>query len=181
MPHEPRRIILLCGAVAVVLAGISFLAYRSFSTPAETPQVVELSQQPAGQPLMVYVAGAVKKPGVYELRRGARLYDAVKAAGGELPYADLSSINLAEPVEDGTKIAIPLAPDKASTALRGLVNVNAAGEKELETLPGIGEVTARRIIEYREEHGPFQTKEDLTKVKSISKAKLAKFADKITL
>lgn len=90
------------------------------------------------------MVGAVKNPGVYEIPEGSHYYDAVKAAGDVLPYADMTAVNMAEPVTESMKIWIPLDPYMKDPGALGLVNINTAGAKELETLPGIGKVTAEK-------------------------------------
>lgn len=131
--------------------------------------------------VLVYVVGAVKEPGVYELQRGSRVYDVVQAAGNVLPYADMESVNMAEPVEDAMRVYIPLNPERTTPAAAGLVNINHASGTELETLPGIGAKTADKIIEYRNEHGGFRSKEELKEVPTIGEGKYAKVSERITL
>ena len=131
--------------------------------------------------VLVYVVGAVKEPGVYELQRGSRVYDAVQAAGNVLPYADMEGVNMAEPVEDAMRVYIPLNPERTTPAAAGLVNINHASGTELETLPGIGAKTADKIIEYRNEHGGFRSKEELKEVPTIGEGKYAKVSERITL
>ncbi|OUO35502.1 ComEA family DNA-binding protein [Olsenella sp. An290] len=135
-------------------------------------------------PLVVHVDGAVAAPGVYELPAGSRANDAVLAAGGVVEGADTSSINLAAPLADGEKVHVPLAgeaspapsagagaaPEQAS----GPVNLNTAGVEELDALPGVGEATARAIIEDRERNGPFSSPEDLMRVSGIGEKKFEK-------
>ena len=135
-------------------------------------------------PLVVHVDGAVAAPGVYELPAGSRANDAVLVAGGVVEGADTSSINLAAPLADGEKVHVPLAgeaspapsagagaaPEQAS----GPVNLNTAGVEELDALPGVGEATARAIIEDRERNGPFSSPEDLMRVSGIGEKKFEK-------
>lgn len=123
--------------------------------------MVELSGKESSRTLLVYVTGAVRRPGVYELPEGSRFFDAVKAAGDVLPYAVMEDINMAEPLSDGMKIHIPLDPEQVDARGSGLISINAASAKELEALPGVGQVTAEKIIRYREEHGRFSSKEEL--------------------
>ncbi len=140
-------------------------------------------------PLVVHVAGAVEKPGVYALPRGSRVRDAIEAAGGPLPQADVHALNLAQPLQDGQRIYVPpLSDTKTSRASSSPIdeptatplprearlNLNTATEKELETLPGIGPVLARRIVVYRSMHGPFQTVDDLLAVQGIGPVLLEK-------
>lgn len=93
----------------------------------------------------------------------------------------MNAVNMAEPVTESMKIYVPLDPYQSDRSAKGLVNINTAGQKELETLPGVGKVTAEKIITYREEHGQFSQLEDLKHVPSISDGKFKKLADKITL
>ncbi len=184
LDEEKRRILRICLFAALVFAGMAFFVWFPFEKEEETPLPVKdlsASEKATKGELLVYVVGAVKEPGVYELPKGARLYDAVKAAGDVLPYADMAGINMAEPVADGTKVYIPLDPDQSDPRGVGLVHINRASAKELEALPGVGTVTAEKIYKYREEHGPFQQKEDLMKVPSIGESKYKKLADRITL
>lgn len=135
--------------------------------------------------ITVHVAGFVLAPGLVELDERARVADAVAAAGGLRPGADTSAVNLAAPLRDGEQVVIPglvagqAGPGGGSSAAdsEGRVRVNVATAVELETLPGVGPVLAGRIIEFREDHGPFQTVEDLLDVPGIGEAKLASLRD----
>ena len=128
---------------------------------------------------------------------GARVADAVNACGGLSPEADGEAINMAQAVKDGQQIRVPAkgaqkAAANGATAAKaggsansadtgGLVNINTADEKALDTLPGVGPATAQKIIEYRENEGAFQSPEDIMKVRGIGKAKYEKMKDKITI
>jgi competence protein ComEA len=117
--------------------------------------------------IRVFVAGAVQRPGVYPLSENARWVDAVEAAGGATADADLSAVNLAQRVEDEDQILVPSSEPLPAVQVAGLssnptvININTAGQAELELLPGIGEVRASRIIDSREIDGPFAQVEDL--------------------
>jgi len=151
--------------------------------------------------VIFHVTGCVKSPGVYTLPAGSRVIDAVKAAGGETANADLQSLNLAAPIEDGSKIVVmPLssrstaAPqsakastnDKSSSKLSssgvdklrkpgdGVVHLNSADENELQRLPGVGPATAQSIVEYRDKIGRFSSVDQLDDVKGIGPKKLEK-------
>ncbi len=142
-------------------------------------------------PLIVDVAGWVRKPGVYGFVVGDRVIDAVNRAGGARDDADLTLLNLAAPLTDGTQIVVAKQGQAAvgatggSTAGTGttgvLVNVNTAGETELETLSGVGPVTAAAIIQYRTEHGPFATVDDLEDVSGIGPATLEELRPQVTV
>ena len=138
----------------------------------------------------VHVTGAVAAPDqVYFLPEGARVADAIEAAGGASEEADLSQLNLAGYVQDGQRIYVPVMGEKieniTNTAGENpenpLTNINLATKIELLDLPGIGETYAERIIQYREENGPFETIEDIMKVKGIGESKFNDLKDKITV
>lgn len=138
-------------------------------------------EEPQEEPvtLVVHVDGMVGMPGVYELAEGARVSDAVAAAGGLSEGADTSSLNLAAPLADGEKVHVPAEGEEVTTSSGGassgdLVNLNNASVEQLDELPGVGEATARAIIEDREANGPFTTPEDLMRVSGIGEKKFAK-------
>jgi competence protein ComEA len=149
-----------------------------------------LHPPPTPRPVRVHVAGAVRQPGVYELPQGAVVAQAIEAAGGGRPEADLEAVNLAAPLADGQQVFVPRrAADAAlepgsqagSTPRSVLLNINTATASELEDLPGIGPVLAERIVAYRQEHGPFQKVEDLLRVPGIGPAKLADIEGLVTV
>lgn len=149
----------------------------------------------------VYVCGAVKAPGVYELSSDERLIAAVEAAGGFLPEADTIYVNLAARLQDGMKLKIPTLSETAQIdegdlqsydeseenadnkngGAAALVNINTADRDMLKTLPGIGDGIAGRIIEYREQNGSFKKPEDIMNVTGIKSKLFSKFKDHITV
>ncbi len=144
------------------------------------------------EPLRVHVVGAVVSPGMLEMPRGSRVADALHAAGGTLPTADISGLNLAKPLFDGEQISVLVAlPATTSTgsaisvptgsAQTGFVNINSAGEAELDTLPGIGPAKAVSIINYRQQNGAFAKPEDLMKVSGIGEKTFDKLKHLITV
>jgi competence protein ComEA len=153
------------------------------SSPASSP----LTGQASPGSILVHVDGAVKKPGLYALPEGARVADAVDAAGGPRPAADLRAINLAEPLIDGQKLEVPKkgedpattipsapvspAPSPGATA-SATVDLNTADQTALETLPEVGPVTATAIIEYRDQSGGFTSVDELLEVNGIGPATL---------
>ena len=133
--------------------------------------------------ILVHICGEVVKAGVYEVGEGSRIIDLIKTAGGETEEACIDSLNLAQEVFDGQKIYVPSLEEVASGELHIslesstdqeysiLVNINTAAMEQLESLPGIGPVTAGKIIQYREKYGPFKRKEDLMNVSGIGAKK----------
>jgi len=191
------RGVLFVALIVGILAGTVMLqAFRSRSnrpileslTPAPSP---EATRTPS--PLRVYVTGAVQHPDVYALPAGSIVKDALLAAGGATTDADLIRINLAAPLADGQQIYVLRQgeedlPSRLLTAPAALplsggprVNINTAGEAELDVLPGIGPALAKRIIEYRQTHGPFQTIEQITEVPGIGDAILEQIRDLVTI
>lgn len=148
---------------------------------AEPPGTGELRAEPTPR-LVVHVVGAVRRPGLYRLADGARIADALRRAGGATRRADLSLVNLAAPVSDGTQVVVPrrAPPTPASAgegggdlgAATGPVHLNTATVEQLDELPGVGPVTAQKIIEYREQHGAFSSVDDLDAIPGIGPARL---------
>jgi competence protein ComEA len=151
--------------------------------------------------IQVHVAGAVQRPGVYELPAGARVNEAVSLAG-LLPEANPNALNLAAPLNDGQQLIVPRQGEEAApvnggnppgsatagggvqpgaTRTGGKININTATLAELDTLPGIGPTLAQRILDYRAQKGPFRTIEDLQNVAGIGPKKFADLKDWITV
>ena len=156
--------------------------------------------------IVVHITGEVKKEGVIYLKKGARIVDAIKEAGGETKEADLSQVNLAYELQDGQKIYIPNKNEKISQYIIGKngetmndnsantgnestsynkeeakVNINTASQAELDSLPGIGPALAQRIIDFRVENGNFNSIEDIQNVKGIGDSKYEDIKDKIVV
>lgn len=138
----------------------------------------------------VYVVGAVYKPGVIEVEEGTRLYQVIQKAGGALETADLSKINLASIVKDEQKIIVPYIENKedkvndnSANVQAGvrLVNINTASEAELQTLNGIGASTAKKIVDYRNQNGDFNTVEEIMNVSGIGQSKFDSIKNDITV
>ena len=200
-------------AGALVVAAASLLVWKSddnspieikIPAPLASPAPASSTDQPStvpgstGAPIQVYVSGAVRRPGVYELRSGDRLDDALAAAGGVVEDADLESINLAGKVRDegyyhvsrlgetprpevvsaadpaASSKELALSPDSDPSAGGGaesqppLVDLNSATTDLLDSLPGIGPVRAQAIVDFRERNGPFASVEDIINVQGIA-------------
>jgi competence protein ComEA len=137
--------------------------------------------------VVVDVSGKVRRPGIAVLRSGARVVDAIRAAGGARPGVDLGALNLARVLTDGEQIVVggpatPVATSAASgSPVTGLVDINTADETTLETLPEVGPVTAQSIITWRTEHGGFSSVDQLLEVDGIGDATLAKLTPYVTI
>jgi competence protein ComEA len=161
--------------IGLLAAGLVWLL---IAEPRGEP--IRLDPAPTPPPLRVYVSGAVLHPGVYSFSDGAIVEEALAAAGGSLPEADLGRLNLAAALEDGAQVRVPSmtqpAPGTQAAAAdpppSGLLNLNTATAPELELLPGIGPALAQSIVAYRDAHGPFNDIEDLLDVPGIGPAKL---------
>jgi len=175
-------------AVAVALGGL-WLAASASSPRVEFDALAEEASGPSADPgvLVVDVAGAVHSPGLYRLPAGARVGDAITAAGGFGPTVDVVAasqlLNLAAPLTDGQKIVVPArgasAPATATSAGSQLVDLNRASQSELEALPGVGPVTARKIISARTER-PFASARELVDRKIVGQAVWEKIQDLVT-
>jgi competence protein ComEA len=189
---ERYRAVLLLGLIALaLLALILFYSLRpqpesiilSTATPPPTPEAT-----PTPRPLRVYVSGAVHQPDVYPLLPDSIVKDAILAAGGATDDADLDRINLALPVADGQHVYVPrlgeedppVQPPSDQRAGEGKININTADVAALDSLPGIGPALAQRIIDYRQEHGPFARLEDIMEVSGIGPGTFEKLRDLIT-
>jgi competence protein ComEA len=186
------------GAAAVAAA--AFAGWWAFAAPAppaidavlprvDTVGPVAVVGEPAEPKLatiVVHVDGAVSRPGVHELRLGARVVDAVEAAAGLLPEADRERLNLAAPVSDGQRVWVPrvgedepaVVPLSGGSTLAGdgstapTVDLNTADQAALETLPGVGPSIAAAILRHRDQEGPFERVEDLLEVAGIGPTRL---------
>lgn len=136
------------------------------ASPGEAPSA-------EGPPVVVHVAGQVRRPGVVRLPAGSRVVDAIEAAGGATPSAVLAGVNLAATLVDGSQIVVPAVDDGREPIDDGIVAINTASAAELESLPGVGPVLAGRIVAHRDANGSFGTVEDLLDVSGIGEAILA--------
>jgi competence protein ComEA len=185
VPNLPRHELVAYAALAVVvvLLGARYLRSSAPPTAAAAPASHAVSVSSGGRSAVVDVAGAVRRPGVYELEAGARVLDAVRRAGGARHGANLAAINLAARLADGQQIVVPAgaAPASSPTAAPGdpaasasvPVSLGSATLDQLETLDGVGPATAQKIVAYRTQHGGFRSIDDLANVPGIGPKKLA--------
>jgi len=164
-----------------------------YSTATAMPEATPVISPTVLQNITVHIKGEVKNPNVYTLSSESRINDAIEIAGGFTSNANVDYVNLAEKLQDGQEIIIPSneqvaknpkfsVTNKNSTSSKGsIININTANVQELCNLPGIGESTAKKIIDYRESKGRFNTKEDIMKVNGIGISKFQSMKDLISI
>ena len=170
---------LLVGGLAVVVAAILLVHMTRGSGNGTAIPPLRIARHAAAAPrsrLVVDVAGAVARPGLYHLAAGTRIADAVAAAGGATVKADTTLVNLAAPLADGEQVLVPArgstAPGGAPSSTAPL-DLNTATPEQLDALPGVGPATAQKIVDYRQAHGPFRSVDELEAVPGIGPSKLA--------
>ena len=200
---DRRELAGLLVVAAIIVGGAALWYVRSLpssvavqaSTDRDPPPgIAEATPSPTPTTIVVDVAGWVKRPGVYEFRQGDRVIDAIRMAGGGKSGADLAAINLAALLTDGQQIVV-LKKGSTGTGASGggsggapgsggaepLVNLNTATLDQLESLPGIGPALGQRILDYRQEHGPFRSVEDLLNVSGIGEKRLGDLRSKVSV
>ncbi|WP_143261831.1 ComEA family DNA-binding protein, partial [Allokutzneria sp. NRRL B-24872] len=171
-------------AVAAFVALVAVLLWPAgvAAEPAPVVSAPVAPQQKTTQ-LVVSVVGRVGKPGLVSLPEGARIADAVQAAGGVLPDADPATVNLARKVSDGEQIVVgaPAPPGESGPSENAKISLNTATVQQLDGLPGVGQVTAQRIVQWRTKHGRFASVDQLREVDGIGSSRLAKLRELVTL
>jgi competence protein ComEA len=196
MADLTRRQLALCAAAVVlaVLLGLHQLG-RGAPDTAAAPRAAPIrlgGDGGSGGRVIVHVAGAVARPGVYKLPAGSRADDAVQRAGGATRRAELGGLNLAAKLEDGRQVLVPERPRPgravAASASAGAapadgqpLNLNTATFEQLDTLDGVGPATAQKILDFREQHGGFGSVEDLGQIPGIGEKRLAALREKVTV
>jgi len=188
LPPARRRL----AAGALLLALVLLFGARHLlraGTPTHAAPVTSAAPIRAelGPELVVHVVGAVRRPGLYKLPQRSRVADAVARAGGSTRHADLSLINLAAPLSDGIQVVVPVRASAAAapagqapaagSAPAGPVHLNTATMEQLDSLPGVGPVTAQKILDYRQKHGAFSSLEELDAIPGIGPARLEQLRD----
>jgi competence protein ComEA len=193
--RDPRKLAAwAAAALALVLLTAWYLARSRAPDSASASPVATIAVAPdeddggSGGRLIVDVAGAVHKPGVYRMASGARVEDALKRAGGATSRADLSQINRAAKLEDGRQVLVPRraspaapasAPTTAAATPAQPINLNTATLEQLDTLDGVGPTTAQKIIDFRTEHGGFGSVDELDQIPGIGEKKLAALREQV--
>jgi competence protein ComEA len=186
-----KRLLVAAGCTAVLLFAASKLLASPSSDVALPPPAAPPTETAKAAPtqLVVDVVGAVRRPGLYRLVEGARIAAAVARAGGATSKANLSLINLAAPLADGQQVVVPgrgaaagapVAPVGSSAAPgapSGPVHLNTATLEQLDSLPGVGPVTAQKILDYRQKHGSFSSVDELDAVPGIGPARMDQLKD----
>jgi competence protein ComEA len=179
-----RRLVAV-GLLALALVALGYRHLRSAHPVALAVAPIRVASSPgparsrAAPGLVVDVEGAVRRPGLVRLPSGSRVADAVARAGGTTRHADRSGVNLAAPVSDGQQVIVPRsgatgsAPAGTGAAAAGPVSLSSATAEELDTLPGVGPVTAQKIVDYRTQHGAFHSVDELDAIPGIGPARLA--------
>jgi competence protein ComEA len=194
MPDTPRHMLALwaLGLVVVAVLGVRYLGRGSEPRATRSPPAIQVGDTAGGgsSRVIVHVAGAVRRPGVYRLPARSRVVDAVRRAGGARGRADLSALNLAAKLEDGRQVLVPLrapagavapsgAAGPAAVAPAAPVDLNTATPEQLDQLDGIGPGMAGRILDYRKEHGGFGSVEELGEVPGIGEKRMAALREKV--
>lgn len=200
--HEVTRAqiaVYVAAAVAIALLGARYLRdTRASQPPGGRPVAVRVDSEAGSRGYaVVQVAGEVRRPGVYRVRAGRRVDDAVRMAGGPTRSADLAAVNLAAKVEDGRQVIVPARaaasgaqPSAGAAAGPGAgmasgggapLNLNTATEEQLDELDGVGPATARKIIAYRQQHGGFRSVSELDQVPGIGPKRLAALKDLLSV
>jgi competence protein ComEA len=189
IPFSRRQLVVggLAALVLLILAGRLLLRPGASASVRIPPPVVPSTTTAAAAPgLVVDVVGAVRRPGLYRLSEGARVADAVERAGGASRRAQLDLVNLAAPISDGEQIVVPRRGAVAAVggggggapgAPAGPVHLNTATLEQLDALPGVGPVTAQKILDYRQEHGAFASVDELDAIPGIGPARLEQLRD----
>ncbi len=187
---ERHRVLVWTAAVVILLVGTLGYSKLRQPPPAVAPPATSATPRgtaaTSGPEVVVHVAGAVERPGLYELPDGFRVADAIEAAGGALSKADLDAINLADLLTDGLKIDVPvrgraITVAASPSASPGPVNLNTADQVALEAIPGIGPVTATAILQHRTEIGSYESVEQLLDVTGIGPATLEALRPYVTV
>ncbi len=179
-PVQRRTLAGVVLLAALLFVGLPRLVHRGAPAAAVPPlRAPRPAARVAAGKLVVDVAGAVRRPGLYRLQPGSRVADAIAAAGGATGRANVDAVNLAAPLADGLQVVVPLrgaaaaAGDGGAPSSTSPVDLNSASVEQLDALPGIGPSTAQKIVDYRQAHGAFHSLEELDAVPGIGAGRIA--------
>ena len=194
---KPQLAVYAAAAIAIALIGARYIRDSrpagDAGGAAKAVPVRVSGEQRTGGPVVIQVAGEVRRPGVYRLSAGQRVQDAVRLAGGLTAKADLAGVNLAQKAEDGRQVIVPargaaVAAAGSATPSSGSgappsapINLNTATPEQLDQLDGVGPATAQKILAYRQEHGGFRSVAELDRVPGIGPARMAALKDRVTV
>jgi len=202
LERDPRRLAAWGGAALILVLLAAWYLARSRPTASAAPPpgaaapiaAISTAAPPRAERVVVDVAGAVKRPGVYRLTSTDRVEDALRRAGGPTARADLSQLNRAAKLEDGRQILVPRRGRTAAAAPAGTapssgapapvgepIDLNTATLEQLDTLDGVGPSTAQKILDYREQHGGFKSIDELDQVSGIGEKRLAALRDHVAV
>jgi competence protein ComEA len=188
MPELSHRQALAIALAVLVVAILLGRALTPSQSQLQTQPLTEAAEPAATAVLVVDVVGEVKRPGLYRLPAGSRVDDALRKARGPTRSADLALVNLAAPLADGQQVVVPAKGRAAAagttgstTAATAVVHLNSATLEELDSLPGIGPATAQKILDYRQQHGAFQSVDELDAVSGIGPARLEELRPLVAL
>jgi len=184
MPSLPvsRRQALVLAAAALVLLVVAGRTLAGAGTATSQPAAALVPERAAAAPtIVVHVAGAVRQPGLYRFAEGKRVADAVARAGGATAPADTAAINLAVPLADGMQVLVPSrVAGAAGTSAPGRVSLSSASVAELDALPGIGPITAQKIVDHRLANGGFSSVDDLDAIPGIGPTRVEQLRELVS-
>lgn len=195
LPRRQTAILLVVCVIVLALVGRRLASAGTASRPAAQAVALatDVSAGSTGSSavptprLVVYVVGAVRRAGLVRLGEGARVADALARAGGPTRRADLTLVNLAAPVADGQQIVVPVRVSGAGAAAAGgtsaaaaKVSLASATAEQLDSLPGVGPITAQKILDWRQTHGPLRSVDDLDAIPGIGPARIEQIRDLVT-
>lgn len=187
-PRRHTAILLVALLLVLALVGRRLAAQGTARSPvlaARLQGVDSAGAAAARAAIVVNVVGAVRRSGLYRLPEGARVADAVQRAGGPTRRADIALVNLAAPLADGQQVVVPRRPPPGAaagglTAAGAKVSLASATLEQLDGLPGVGPVTAQKILDWRQGHGPFRSVDDLDAIPGIGPARIEQLRDLVT-
>jgi competence protein ComEA len=190
LPRRHTAILLVALLIVLALVGKRLAAHGTAEAPAQPASLSVDSGTATGAPaaarIVVDIVGAVRHAGLYRLPEGARVADAVSRAGGPTAKADIALVNLAAPLADGQQVVVPRrvavggGAAGATSASGAKVSLAGATVDDLDALPGIGPVTAQKIVDWRQAHGPFRSVDDLDAIPGIGPGRITQLRDLVT-